>query len=62
LIAGLSDPEPLLRRGAAEALGSLGPLAKKALPALKKALSDQDKSVHAAAMKAIESIRGRATM
>ncbi len=60
LTAGLTDPLPLARRGAAEALGSLGPAAKGAVPDLLKVLNDEDKSVRAAAAKAVELIRGGA--
>ena len=57
LIAGLSAPLPLARRGASEALGQLGPLAKDAIPALQKAAKDEDPAVRGAAAKAIKSIQ-----
>jgi HEAT repeat protein len=53
LIAGLKDRTPLARRGAAEALGSLGPAAKEAIPALQSAAKDKDPSVRAAVAKAL---------
>ena len=57
LTAGLSAELPLVRRGAAEALGRLGPLAKEAIPALQKATNDKDATVREAAAKAIQSIQ-----
>ena len=60
LIAGLKNPLPLARQGAAEGLESLGPAAKDAVPALQECLKDEDKAVRAAAAKAIELIGGGA--
>jgi HEAT repeat protein len=60
LMSGLADSTPMVRQCAAEALGGLGPAAKEAIPALQKAKDDEDKSVRAAAAKAIASIRGDA--
>ncbi len=57
LTTALSDPEAVRRRGAAESLGHLGPLAKDAVPALEKATQDTDKSVSEAATKALASIK-----
>ncbi len=57
LTAGLSADLPLARRGAAEALGRLGALAKDALPALQKATNDKDATVREAVAKAIQSIQ-----
>jgi HEAT repeat protein len=53
LIAGLKGRAPLARRGAAEALGGLGPAAKEAVPALRSAASDKDPSVRAAVARAL---------
>ncbi len=58
LIAGLSSPIPQFRQGAAEALGELGSLAKEAVPALQKALNDDEPSVRRAAVHAIRCING----
>ena len=60
LTAGLKNPLPLGPQGAAEGLGSLGPAAKDAVPALQQCLKDEDKAVRAAAAKAIELIGGAA--
>jgi HEAT repeat protein len=60
LMVGLTSDVPLARRGAAEALGSLGPLAKEAVSALELAVDDEDEAVGAAAAKALSSIRGSA--
>ena len=60
LTAGLKNPLPLARQGAAEGLGSLGPAAHDAVPALQECLKDDDKAVRAAAAKAIELIGGAA--
>ncbi len=57
LVAGLAAPLPLGRQSAAEALGNLGPRAKEAAGALRKALSDEDKEVRAAAEKALGAIQ-----
>ena len=59
LIAGLTSDVDVARQGAAEALGQLGPLAKRAVPALEKAANDKSKSVRLAAEKAVEAIGGR---
>jgi len=61
LVAGLKTASPIGRRGAAEALGSLGAAAKEALPALKQASADKDPTVRAAAAKAVELIGAAAT-
>jgi len=57
LIAGLSVPLPIGRQSAAEALGSLGPLAKDATAALQKASTDDDKAVRDAAAQALAAIQ-----
>jgi HEAT repeat protein len=57
LVAGLAAPLALSRQWAAEALGSLGPRAKEAVPALQKALTDEDKEVRTAAKKALGAIQ-----
>lgn len=56
LIAGLESPLPQSRQAAAEALGSLGALAKEAAEPLTKAAGDKDPNVRAAATKALEAI------
>ncbi len=56
LIAGLSAKPPLMRQSSAEALGSMGPAAKSALPALKKAAADSDKAVSEAAKQALAAV------
>lgn len=53
LVRGLHASEPRFRRGAAEAIGQLGPAAKPALPELIKALKDEDASVREAIEQAI---------
>ena len=58
LTTGLSAPSPLMRRGAAETLGQIGPPAKAAAAALQAAAKDSDKSVRDAATQALTSIRG----
>jgi HEAT repeat protein len=61
LIARLGDEFPLARKGAAEALGDLGPLAKDAVAPLQKvATGDEDQAVRAAAQKAVTAIQGGA--
>ena len=61
LSAGLKDRAALARRGAAEALGSLGPAATASIPALQAAGNDKDPTVRAAAAKALDQIHGRKT-
>jgi HEAT repeat protein len=56
LTAGLTNPLPLARQGAAEGLGALGSAAKEAIPALQLAGNDKEKAVRAAAAKALNSI------
>ena len=58
LTAGLTNSSPLIRVGAAEALGNLGVLATEAIPALQKVMNDNDKAVRDAAAKAVHQIRG----
>ncbi|MHC4405919.1 MAG: HEAT repeat domain-containing protein, partial [Planctomycetota bacterium] len=56
LAAALEEAHGAHRVEAAAALGRLGPLAKSAVPALKKATSDDDPHVRQAAAKALESV------
>ncbi|NLF09374.1 MAG: hypothetical protein GX594_15550 [Pirellulaceae bacterium] len=58
LTAGLASDSPLARRGAAEALGRLGPAAAAALDDLDKATNDRDRDVRRAAEEAVKVIRG----
>ncbi|MCG2676889.1 HEAT repeat domain-containing protein, partial [bacterium] len=51
------DGDKRVRRAAAWALGKIGN--KKALPALKKALKDENKNVQEAAQKAINQIKSK---
>lgn len=57
LAAGLQAASPMLRKGAAEALGSLGPLAKDAAAALEKAAQDEEDAVKAAAVEALKLVQ-----
>jgi HEAT repeat protein len=56
LEAGLSAPLPQTRRVALETLSGLGPLAKSAGEAVRKAVSDEDPGVRNAAAQALKSI------
>jgi HEAT repeat protein len=56
LVAGLSDTLPETRIAAAEGLSDLGPAARAAAPALKKAASDERKAVRDAAAKALQAV------
>jgi HEAT repeat protein len=56
LSAGLSDTLPETRKAAAEGLSNLGPAARDAAPALKKALNDASKAVRESAAKALKAI------
>ena len=56
LSTALSSPLPAARRGAAEALGALGPLAKSAADALKRAADDEDPAVAKAATEALKAV------
>ena len=58
LIKALDHPEPLVRIGAAKTLGRLGPVAKEALPSLKKLLDDKDENARKAAAEAIKAVGG----
>jgi HEAT repeat protein len=60
-IAGLSDSLPETRKAAAEALGDLGPAARDAVSALKKASGDESKPVREAAAKALEAVNKSVT-
>ena len=53
LVACLADPQMVTRREAAWALMRLGPDAKDAVPALEKALDDQEADVKNAARRAL---------
>lgn len=57
LVGGLEHPNASHRREAAAALGSLGPLARAAVPALEQATEDADLGVRAAATAALEAVR-----
>jgi HEAT repeat protein len=57
LLVGLRSSVPKSRLAGAETLGSLGRLAKDALPQLERALKDDDERVRGAAGIALESIR-----
>lgn len=54
----LDNPNPLIRRWAANILAGIGPDAQEALPALTEALSDSDAGVRAAARAAVDQIAG----
>ncbi|NQU21814.1 MAG: HEAT repeat domain-containing protein [Candidatus Nealsonbacteria bacterium] len=58
LIKALQQPKAITRMHAAEALGALGPLAKDAVDALKKAAKDDDEYVSAAATEALKAVEG----
>jgi len=58
LVRALAEPSPKFRHGAAEALKQLGPQAKAAIPALKKALKDEDLSVREMSAQALKAIGG----
>ena len=57
LLAHLADSDAKIRRSAAEALGRMGPLAREAVPAAKKALEDVSDQVRWAAAGALKYIR-----
>ena len=57
LVAGLAAPLPHTRRAALETLAGMGPLAKDALEAVRKASADEDPSVRAAAADAIKALQ-----
>ncbi|MBI2608325.1 MAG: HEAT repeat domain-containing protein [Deltaproteobacteria bacterium] len=60
LIEALAKSESAyVRKGVAEALGTMGAQAKDAVPALKKAEKDQDKNVRESATRAISSINSK---
>ena len=56
LIQSLTASDPRVRRAAAESLGRLGPLAEAALPALRRALGDEDQETRIFASEAILNI------
>ena len=60
LIALLSHPDEGPRNAACMALRGIGPIARDALPALRKALKDPSKDVRGFARHAIDAIEGRA--
>jgi HEAT repeat protein len=55
----LKSPDPWVRRQAARCLGSLGPNAKDAAPALSALVDDKDEGVRDAVAKALKSIQQR---
>jgi HEAT repeat protein len=57
-VACLSDALPETRKAAAEGLADMGPAARDAVPALRKALSDDSKPVREAAEKALQAVGG----
>jgi HEAT repeat protein len=57
LITLLGDKAPECRRAAAAALGSFGPLAREAVPALNKTLADSDNGVSQIAAEALKQIQ-----
>jgi HEAT repeat protein len=59
LIKGLKDPIDVVRRAAADALGSLGPAARDAIPALEAARSDREDFVRRAVEDALHRIQAR---
>src|SRR5262249_14256905 len=58
LMQGLQNPNANVRRGAAEALGTLGPAARAAKGQLQAASKDSDDSVREAAAAALKRIGG----
>lgn len=52
----LSDPNPVMRRRAADILAQIGPDAKDAVPALTRALDDPDEEVRKSATRALGEI------
>ena len=56
LMASLRNDDPRVRRTAAETLGSFGPQARNAVPALRRALQDEDADVRQAASDALLNI------
>jgi HEAT repeat protein len=56
LTAALTDPNPAVRRDAADILRDLGPRAKSAAPALAKALEDEDPHVRLAVVRALGAV------
>lgn len=58
LIDGLNHPDPRLRRAITDSLGRMGPGARPAIPALRRALGDEDAEVRINASDAILSING----
>jgi HEAT repeat protein len=58
LVACLTDKDINLRAAAAWALGEIGPPAAAAVPALEKALADQEETVRKSAAEALKKIRG----
>lgn len=60
LIDGLTSPLPRSREAAADALSSLGALAKDSASALEKASKDEDPQVRQAAARALDAIRAAA--
>lgn len=56
LTLALSDPNPLVRKRAADVLARIGPDAKDAVPALIRSLGDRDEKVRKAATRALGEI------
>lgn len=56
LAQSLSDPNPLVRRRAADILARIGPEARDAVPALIRALDDRDEEVRKSAARALGEI------
>jgi HEAT repeat protein len=56
LTQALSDPNPLVRKRAADVLARIGPDAKDAVPALIRSLGDRDEEVRKAATRALGEI------
>jgi len=54
----LKDSDPLVRALSANALGQLGPLARKSIQALREALHDRDETVQKEAAAALKAIVG----
>ena len=55
-VKSLNECDPTVRVEAASSLQRMGPLAKDAIPALKRASTDSDKTVHAAALAALSAV------
>jgi HEAT repeat protein len=60
LIEALGDKDPRLRQRAAEELAKSGPYAQEAMPALKKAMQDEDRGVREAVANTLKNIENQA--